>query len=63
MKVKVLPLNGSTERLEKGTMRSNETQGTEAGDRDMNKEFVCISRNAETRTRSRQWSKYRLGKT
>lgn len=50
--------------VQKGWRRGhNETQGTEAGDRDMNKEFVCISRNAETRTRSRQWSKYRLGKT
>lgn len=50
--------------VQKGGRRGhNEIQGTEADDRDKNKEAVCISRNAEMKTRPRQWSKYRLGKT
>lgn len=45
--------------VQKGWRREH----NEAGDRDMNEEAVCVSRNAQMRTRPRQWSKSSLGKT
>lgn len=36
-----------------GTRGHNEIQGTEAGDRDMNREAICVSRNAEMKTRTK----------